>query len=180
MQQKLYLFIFGSVLVLALLLVLSIYFSSIKTRSDVYYIPQLSIYIKTVQKANDEYGYILFSKKRYFENPDSIDYVQVYKNISNNFIVNPTQTNIIYYCNQIKYNGFNGEEYTIIGKPKKINEVKFIFKNINETDTLFFEKRYLTNPIIVKKPYIEISILEKFDHIVLKVDNTITKIQTVK
>ena len=136
-------------------------------KEKVYYISQAEIYIKTIVKGSDKFGYILLSRNKNLKLSNSIDYIKINKNIGKSFLVNPYADSIIYLCDQIIYD-YKGN-YKEINKAIFINQVNYrIIDGINETDTIFFKKRHLTNPIDIKFPYIEVSIGEYLENVVMK------------
>lgn len=120
-----------------------------------YYIPQVKMYAKTVYKAGDKSGYTMFSNDSIMSLSKNIDYVKSSSKLSAIFVLNTMDSNDI----GIHYNG------NII----EINSVKYHFiKNINETDTMYYEKRYKTRPLIIKNPYIEFIVADYFSRALIK------------
>lgn len=122
---------------------------------QVYYVPQTGTYIKTIKKNGDGYGYILFSNDSIIDLSKNIDYVKSSISLSAIFVLNPNSPDVI----GIYYNGNVSE----------VNQVKYRFiKDIRETDTLYYEKRLKTNPLIIKEPYFEFVVSDYFDRALIK------------
>lgn len=165
------------------LILLYLYISSFSARTKTYYIPDVDLYVKTILTPKDKFGYILFGNNSDILLSDSVDYISVYYNISNSVIINSNKKDTIWYYNQIAYNKLQENEYTILSRAKEIHFRDYVIVDgVNETDTVFFQKRYMTNPIIIKKPYMEISVGERFDGIWIKNagDSVYTKIEPIK
>lgn len=119
------------------------------SREKAYYIPQTKMYVKTIYKPRENAGYIMFSNDSIMTLSKNIDYVKSSPKLSAIFILNTMGSNDI----GIHYNG------NVI----EINSVKYHFiKNINEKDTMYYEKRYKTKPLIIKSPYMEFVIDDYF------------------
>lgn len=174
-KKQIYLLVF---IILILLFFLYPSVGSFFSKTQIYYIPEFNLYVKTILKPRNKYGTVLFGDKPDISFSDSTDYINVYYNISNSVLINPNRKDTIWFYNQIAHNKPNEDEYTILNKAKDIHQKKYIIiDGINETDTLFFHKRYMTNPIAIKKPYIGITITENFNYILVKRDSTTVRLE---
>ncbi len=155
--------------------------SAFSNNEKIYYIFQADLYIKTIHKPNDKYGYLLWGNTPNITLSNNNDYMSVYTNISNSILVNPIDRDTIWFCSQIVKNTLNEGEYTIINRPKEINQNKFvIIDGVNETDTTFFKGKDGFGVPIVRKPYIKITIVDNFYHILVRQDSTTLRIETLK
>jgi hypothetical protein len=117
---------------------------------NTYYIPQAKIYVKTILRSGENYGYILFSNDSIMNLSEDIDYIKSSTDLSAIFVLKQNNSDTI----GLYYNG------NIL----KVNQIKFHFtKYIRETDTLYYEKRHLTNPLILKYPYFEF-VIDNYFH----------------
>ena len=163
-----------------LLFFLYLFVSSFFPRTETYYIPQLDMYVRTIIKPKDEYGYILFGDNPNLILSDSTDYIGVYTNISNSVIVKPNE-DTIWFCSQIKQDVLNEGEYTIMNKAKEIKQKKFvIIDGTNEIDSTFFNGKDSFGIKLVKKPYIKISVVDNFYYILVRQDSTTVRIDPLK
>lgn len=181
-NRKSCLYILFIVLIPIAILLIYIFTDSFFTRTEIYCIPHKNIYIKTILNPRDKSGYILFGYHQDLNLSDSVDYVNVYPNINNSVIIN-SDCDTIWFYNQIKYNRLKEEEYTIMTRPKEINQYRFnIIDGINETDTIFFHKRKGTKPIILKDTYFEISVMDHFKKVWFKDanDSTFTELKPLQ
>ncbi len=120
-----------------------------------YYIPQTKMYVKTIFRWGEDFGYIMFSNDSIINLSKEIDYVKSSRDLSAIFVLNTTNKNNI----GIYYNG------NVI----EVNSVKYHFiHDINETDTMYFETRYQTNPLIIKEPYFKFVISDYFNRALMK------------
>lgn len=136
---------------------------------QVYYVPQIRLYIKTIKKNGDRYGYILFGNDSIMDLSKNIDYIKSSIYLSAIFVLNPNCPDDI----GIYYNGNVSE----------VNQVKYHFiRNIRETDTLYYEKRLQTNPLIIKEPYFEFVVDDCFHSALIKESGAkyYTEIQPIK
>ena len=115
-----------------------------------YYIPQAKMYIKTIFKRGEKSGYIVFSNDSVINLSKEVDYIKSSAQLSAIFVLNTLNNNDI----GIYYNG----------NLLEVNAVKYHFlENINEKDTMYFEKPYQTDPLILKEPYFKFVVMDYFN-----------------
>jgi hypothetical protein len=118
-------------------------------RERVYYVPETKLYVKTIMKGSEDYGYILFSRDSNMTLSKNIDYVKSNLAVDATFILNLNDPDFI---------GLFDNKNII-----EVNQVKFHFEeDISDTNSIYYEKRYMTNPLIIKKPYFELVIFDYF------------------
>ncbi len=139
--------------IVSLLLVILSFTGCVDER--VYYVPQTGTYIKTIKKTGDKYGYILFGSDSIMALSKDIDYVKSSIYLSAIFVLNSNcPDDIGIYSN---------------GNVIEINQVKYDFvRDIQEMDTLYYEERYRTKPLVIKKPYFEFVITDYFSEVLIK------------
>jgi hypothetical protein len=134
-----------------------------------YYIPQAKMYVKTTFKRGQKFGYIAFSNDSIINLSKEVDYIKSSAQLSAIFLLNAIHNDDI----GILYNG------NII----EVNSVKYHFvRNISDTDTIYFEKRYKTKPLILKKPYFKFTVMDYFNRALIKESGVqhYTEIQPIK
>lgn len=180
----LFLVILGSPI---LLFFLYLFIGSFFSRTKTYYISDVNLYIKTIKKPRDKYGYILLGNNPDITISDSTDYIKVYPRLSNGIFLKQNN-DTIWVDNPIElsvYKGNNGLEYKYIetNKPLKINPQKYIIVDkVNKTEPLLFDKEDTRRILFIKEPYIEISIVEYFNYLLMKNtgDTVYTKVEPIK
>ena len=83
------------------------------SNEKLYYIPEIDIYIKTIDSPSEDCGYVLFGKNRDIQISNSVDYVKIGRQVSSFFVFDINNENEIYIS----------ENNSIISK----NEVNIIF-----------------------------------------------------
>lgn len=159
------------------LFLLYLFINSFFSRTETYYIPQLDMYVKTIIKTKDKYGYVLFGDNPNLILSDSTDYIGVHTNISNSVLINLNK-DTIWFCSQIKQNEIKEGEYTVMNRAKEIKQKKFvIIDGTNETDSIFFNGKDSFGIKKVKNPYIKISVIDNFYYILVRQDSTTVRIE---
>lgn len=166
---------------------LYLFINSFFTKTKTYYIPEVNMYIKTIWKPHDKYGYILLGNNPDMTISDSTDYIKVYPKVSNGIFLkynndtvwvnNPIELNVRNKNNSLQY------EYIETNKPQKINAKKYIIiDKVNESEPLLFEKKETVELLFINKPYIEISVTEYFDSLLRRNtgDSVYTNIEPLK
>ncbi|HCO68192.1 MAG TPA: hypothetical protein DIT04_10625 [Dysgonomonas sp.] len=100
---------------------------------------------------------------------DTTDYIGV-RNVSSSHsvLIHPDNDTIWIYGQSVA--DFSDDNENIrINRPNRINQNNYVFINgITERDSVFFYKKIRSEPTIIKKPYIKISVIEYFNGICLK------------
>lgn len=169
-----------------LLFFLYLFIGSFFSRTKTYYISDVNLYIKTIKKPRDKYGYILLGNNPDITISDSTDYIKVYPQLSNGIFLKQNN-DTIWVNNPIElsvYNGNNGLDYKYIetNKPLKINSQKYIIiDKVNKVEPLIIDKKEISGLLFIKEPYIEISIVEYFNFLFMKNtgDSVYTKVEPI-
>jgi hypothetical protein len=127
-----------------------------KEQTDYFFsIPELDLRITTSKRIGAKF-YVMFSKQ---DNAvilsDSVDYIECETMDSDiNIILNPEQKDNICF---------------LYPNVKKVNQVKYALHRIDSQEyrSIFFEKQVRTQPLILKEPYIHISIIPSTYTIIL-------------
>lgn len=170
-----------------LLFFLYLFISSFLSRTKTYYVSDVNMYIKTIWKPYDKYGYILLGNNPDITLSDKIDYIKVYPKISNGIFLKQNN-DTVWVNNPIQlsvYYGNNGLEYKYIeaNKPKKVNCQKYIIiDKVNKTEPILLNKKDIKDLLLIKEPYIEISVGDYFNSLWIKNtgDSVYTKIEPIK
>lgn len=109
---------------LILLFFLYLFISSFFSRTETYYISDVDVYIKTIWKPRDKYGYILLGNSSDITISDDIDYIKVYPKVSNGIFLkqnndtvwvnNPIVLSVYKEGNDLKYSHVEAD------RPKKL------------------------------------------------------------
>jgi hypothetical protein len=167
-RSFLFLFFLGGILLLVLV-------NTVIPRKNLYYVSKLDMYIKTIYYPKDEFGYILFGKDKDLAISDTCDYIAVGKRTGG-------------VCASILVNSDKRDELNVLLTfnsiyKKNQSHYKFVIlkDNIVE-DTVFYEKRHLSDPQILKRPYVNIQVNEFFESVFISndKDSYLHKLEAIK
>jgi hypothetical protein len=133
---------------------------STRTSDFSFYIPEAEVHITTSKRTNAQF-FVFFSRKPGTEAlSDSVSYIECETMKSTIAVIfNPKEEKNI---------------YVLYPSIKKIHNTDFNLQELtgDQFDTLFHEKRIRTNPLILKRPYIELSISPATYSIILQRDSS--------
>lgn len=144
-------------------------------RKKLYYVPQMEMYIKTIYYPKDEFGYIILGKNKYISVTDSDDYVVVGKQtggVCATILLNPNKKDEVNFL--LTFNSIY---------KKNQRHYKFLMvKDSNDEDTVFYEKRHLSDPLKLKRPFINIQVNEFFESVFISNynDSYLHKLDAIK
>lgn len=127
-------------------------------RKKLYYVPQMEMYIKTIYYPKDEFGYIIFGKNNNLSVSDTDDYIAVGKQtggVCATILVNPNKKDEVNFL--LTFNS--------IYKKNRRHYKFFMVKDSIDEDTVFYEKRHLSDPLKLKRPLINIQVNEFFESV---------------
>ena len=139
---------------------------------ELYYLPQLEIYIRTLDNPQKDYYYLFFSKDSSRVLSDSADCIEVTKHVSTVLVLDKEKKNNIYAC----YNG----------NISKIKAREFVIhKSLSYAeDTIYYKPRHKTTRLQLKEPFIELVFGKYLSHPSLVMegeeDNIILQMETFK
>jgi len=144
-------------------------------RKKLYYVPQMDMYLKTIYYPKDEFGYIIFGNNRNISISDTVDYIAVGKQtggVCATILVNPNKRNEVNFL--LIFN-------SIYKKNQKHYKFHMMKDNVEE-DTVFYEKRHLSDPLKLKKPFINIQVNEFFESVFISnnKDSYLHKLEAIK
>ena len=169
-------------LLLTIMLIVSINSCSIKEKEEIYYIEDIDMYMKMIWNPSNSYGIVLFGDNDFLSLSENIDYIKVHKNISTFLLFNPKKKKEI--CLLYQSVSQLDSSRRLIEKSMSnilfVNNIKYYMNETAYGDTSFYEKRDQANPLIPKKPYIEICISAYFQYVTITKNGETTRLKPRK